>query len=272
MKPGRPMRESSRAQQCGVLLLAACMGCSNEVLLVGMCEGPASSSAVGEGADAGSPSTDITLPWASGFEAGFCDFRRVGGHCYARGNASYTLVTSPVRSATFAAAFTVTSNNTGTQARCGREGNLPKSAYYGAWFYVSPARIEKGNWELVKFEGRSTDTSETPHGLWGVELSQASDGQHRLSVYDFLHGRLLSTSGPPIPIESWFHVVVYLSRASDETGQLTLIQDGSTVLELTALETDDSQWGLWWVGNYGPNLSPAQTTVYVDDVTIDATM
>jgi hypothetical protein len=247
------------------------MGC-NEVMLVGMCESPARASAVDEGADAGSQSTDIALPWSSGFEAGFCDYRRVGGHCYARGKASYTLVTSPVRSGTFAAAYTVTSNETGTQARCGREGTLPKSAYYGAWFYVPRARIEKGNWEIVKFEGRSADTSETPHGLWGVELNQESDDQLRLSVYDFLRGRSLVGSGPPIPIETWFRVVVYISRAADATGQLTLIQDGTTVLDLTALKTDDSQWGLWWVGNYGPNLSPAQTTVYVDDVTIDATM
>jgi hypothetical protein len=39
-------------------------------------------------------------------------------------------------------------------------------------------------------------------------------------------------------------------------------------LDLTGIATDDSRWGEWFVGNFATALSPASSTVYVDDVTI----
>ena len=43
------------------------------------------------------------------------------------------------------------------------------------------------------------------------------------------------------------------------------------VLELTGLVTDDSAWGQWYVGNIANALSPSESTVYVDDITIGTT-
>ena len=272
MVPWRTTPHRLRVRHCWALLFSfICVGC-DKVLVVGVCEPGEGSAPDGGDDDAGSVSASISLPWASGFEDGFCDFRRVGGFCYQRGAASYKLVTSPVHSGTFAAAFTVSSDASasGTQARCARQGTLPERAYYGAWYYVPPVRIESGIWDLFHFQGGQSAGGDL-HGLWDVQLVQDSSGQLRLSVYDFLRQRQIELpSAAPIPIDFWFHLKFYFARASDTTGEITVLQDDQPVLDLTGIETDDSQWQQWYVGSYATGLSPPQATVYVDDVTIDA--
>ena len=224
------------------------------------------------GDDAGSDTFPIELPWVSGFESGFCDFARPLGYCYQRGTASFKLVTSPVHSGTFAAAFTVNSdiNAQGTQARCVRQGTLPVHAKYGAWYYVPEVPTVGGFWNLFHFEGQAPGVES--RGLWDVQLERGSDGQLRLSVYNFVAQHQIDLpDAPPVPIASWFHVEFYFARASDETGQVTLWQDGQSLLDLTNIITDDRRWGQWFVGNLAINQTPFLNTVYVDDLTIDAT-
>ena len=72
----------------------------------------------------------------------------------------------------------------------------------------------------------------------------------------------------PIPIGEWFHLELYLKRATDATGEIALYQDGELLIEATDLITDDSSFGQWYVGNYADGRTPADSTLYVDDVTI----
>jgi hypothetical protein len=44
------------------------------------------------------------------------------------------------------------------------------------------------------------------------------------------------------------------------------------VVDFANLITDDTDWGQWLVGNYAEALAPPESTVYVDDVTIRATL
>jgi hypothetical protein len=75
-------------------------------------------------------------------------------------------------------------------------------------------------------------------------------------------------NAPTIPIAAWFHIQFYLKRASDATGEVALYQDGQQLLDLQNLITDDSSYGQWYVGNIVSALTPPDSTVYVDDVTI----
>jgi len=61
------------------------------------------------------------------------------------------------------------------------------------------------------------------------------------------------------------------SGAADATGAVALYQDGEELLEVTNLITDDSTWGQWYVGNLATGLRPADSKLYVDDVTIRST-
>ncbi len=271
MEPQRTAPRGSRARLCWVIgFIAAGVGCNKE-LVVGMCAVSENSEADASYSDAGLDGASIDLPWHSGFEIGFCDFRRDGGFCYQRGTASFTLVSSPVHSGSFAAAFNVSSDTDapGTQARCVRQGTLPKRAYYGAWYYVPVAPVTAGFWNLFHFQGQSPGVD--LHSLWDVQLTQGADGQIRLSIYDFLTPRQIDIpAAPPIPFAQWFHVEFLFARAADGNGEIALFQDGNLLFDWNG-KTDDSDSGQWYVGSLAVGQTPKETTVYVDDVTIDAT-
>jgi hypothetical protein len=210
----------------------------------------------------------VDVPWTSGFETGFCDYGRAGGFCYADPDASYSSVDAPVHGGRHAAAFSVTSDPStqGVQARCFREGMLPREARYGAWFYIPVLANNTGNWNLMHFQG-----GDDLHNLWDVSLGSADDGSLYAYVLDFLNGAFRTPDpAPDIPIGSWFQLEFRLRRAADATGEVALYQDGELLMELTGLLTDDTDFGQWYVGNYADGLTPPDSTIYVDDVMIRA--
>lgn len=221
-------------------------------------------------AAARSAATDpIAVPWSTGFEDQFCDYDELAGYCYAEPGASYTTVTTPVHSGRFAAAFKVTAGDMNAhQTRCVRQGALPKAAYYGAWYFVPARATNTALWNLIHFQGGS---SSGQHGLWDVSLVNGTGGDLELVVFDFLNGATRRPTSRPIPIATWFHIELYLDRAADATGAVRLYQDGQETLEVTNLITDDSTWGQWYVGNLATGLTPADSTLYVDDVTLQST-
>lgn len=248
-------------------------GVSGEGGLAGEAQGGAPSGGGAAGGDdscgGGAPPavTDpIAVPWSTGFENGFCDFERVGGRCFADGAATYELVDSPVRSGNTAAAFTI-DVLTGYQTRCLLQGELPREAYYGAWYYVPSPTTNNSIWNLLHFQGGDPSAQ---HGLWDVSLRNGANGQLEAYVYDFLRGVNLFAAEPrPIPIGAWFHLEFYFLRAADATGAIALYQDGELLVEATGIVTDDSNFGQWYIGNIANALFPTQSTVYVDDITIE---
>jgi hypothetical protein len=215
----------------------------------------------------------VSLPWSTGFEDGFCDFAPPSGFCYAVGGGSYELVTSPVHSGRYAAAFSVNAAmDGGSQTRCVRQGAFPTALYYGAWYYVpEPVVVANGgNWNLFHYQGGAD-----LHGIWDMSLSSPSDGGLYAFVRDYVtFAASSSTTAPPIPIGRWFHFEVYVKRADDTTGEIALWQDGVLAGQLTGLATDDTDAGQWYVGNLASTdaIMPPASTVYVDDITIDTSM
>jgi hypothetical protein len=91
-----------------------------------------------------------------------------------------------------------------------------------------------------------------------------------MDVFDPLrHDDTIDSSGAPaMPIGAWFHVEMWLKRATDATGEVSVYQDGVSVLHLTHPITDDSTFQQWYVGNLSTNMNPVESTLYVDDVSV----
>jgi len=71
---------------------------------------------------------------------------------------------------------------------------------------------------------------------------------------------------PRLPIARWFHIEAYLAYAPDMPTELEIWLDGTSMLRLTLDEApSDLFWGL---GNEAGGLSPSESTLYIDDVTI----
>jgi hypothetical protein len=268
-------------------LLAACGSGCGRLILVGRDEvadgggpladnppvGPSDAFAGdGSGDDAAdSGLLPLAVPWSTGFEGEAGDSWIPGNAsaCYTTAGASFQIVTSPVHTGKHAAAFAVdTAVASPSQTRCLEQGVLPTAALYGAWYYVPAQATNAGNWNLLHFQGADVADGTVAHGLWDVSLANASDGTLHAVVYDFLRSRLLQTTYA-VPVGTWFQLEVFLQRSAAGTGRFTLLTDGQVALDLTGIATDDSRWGQWFVGNFATALSPASSTVYVDDVTID---
>jgi len=237
-------------------------------VVIGSCAGASAGEA---GASGSANEGAVGVPWSTGFEDGLCGYHSAQGYCYGRHGASLEIVQSPTpHSGKYAAAFTVSGNAIGaerSQARCVRQGAMPKSAYYGAWYLIPAVQISDGNWNLFHFLGGVSEGDS--HALWDISLANDADGALELSVFNFLTGSHPALSGvPPIPIGSWFHIEIQIVRSAQANGELTVYQDGVVALHLTNLITDDTDWGQWYVGNYARTLVPSLSTVYVDDVTI----
>jgi hypothetical protein len=247
-------------RRCETLLLALLSSACEPGLVVGTwkCPPPASDQALGN------PSKRLDVPWSTGFETGFW----AGGACYSDSDASYSIVDAPVHGGRSAAAFSVASHPSGLQARCFREGALPREAWYGAWFYVPVLAANAGNWNLMHFQGGAPGAL---HGLWDVSLGSAAGGTLSVYVLNFLGpSPPPAPNAPEVPIAAWFHLEFRLLRARDATGEVALYQDGTLLLERTGLTTDDTDFGQWYVGNFADALTPPDSTLYVDDVTIRA--
>jgi hypothetical protein len=215
----------------------------------------------------------FAVPWSTDFESGFCGWKPPSGYCYSQDAASYGLVTSPVHSGHFAARFTVSTdpNAPGTQTRCLQNGIMPRSAYYGAWYFIPEDRDNKSAWNLFHFTG-GTGPGTTLDPLWDLSLAHdAARGLH-LMVQGAVEGSagLYDTTGGGLPIGEWVHLQVYLKRAADATGQLKVLQDGEEIFSFDGI-TDASEWGQWYVGNWATDIEPSESTVYVDDVSITET-
>jgi hypothetical protein len=215
--------------------------------------------------------TPLVVPWTTGFENDdFNDWSEEdGGFCYTLGVATYSIVTTPVHTGKYAAAFKVDpAASSPSQTRCARQGALPASAYYGAWYYVPALETnDGGDWNLFHFQGAESPDAAVKY-LWDVSLINQADGAVAPWVYDFVNVQA-HTAGPAIPIATWFHLEVRLKRSAVDTGEFTLYLDGNAILDLAGLATDDTNWGQWFVGNYATTLLPSPSTVYVDDVTIE---
>lgn len=227
----------------------------------------------GSGADAApTPDPDASVgAWTTGFEDEFCDYASPTGFCYTAGPGSYSLVTSPVHSGKYAAAFTAQAVGDASvgpgQARCVEQGVFPSAAYYGAWYYVPAEAVNNGTYNLLHFQGAVPDGGRS---LWDVSLANTgSGGPLHIILYDFLNGMAPNANAvPPIPIGQWFHIEVYFKRAKDATGTLALLQDGTMAVNLTGLVTDPTDWGQWYVGIWADSLTPPASTIYVDDVSV----
>lgn len=219
----------------------------------------------------------IAVPWSTSFEDQFCDYKQAAGYCYADDDASFQIVSAPrPHSGRYAAAFRVNAADPkALQARCVRQGGLPTAAYYEAWYFVPVSAAANGNWNLWYFEGGSDENSQVP--LWNISLVSGPNGAPALTAYSPLDGgqRYPMRRTVAIPIARWFRIKFLLERASDATGRAALYQDETLLFDESQIVTDgpsSAVFGQWYVGNLASirGLAPADSTIYVDDVSVSA--
>lgn len=263
----------ARRASCAVLAAACELSACRPNVSIGSrtcSEDGRDDAALDQSVDASPP---IAPNWSTDFENRFCDYRLPGGYCYPDLPGLFEIVTSPHRSGQHAAAFKVTSDDdTANQARCVRQGALPSAAYYSAYYYVpGMATVKNGNWNLFHFNG-GVDWDHIEQ-LLDVSLVNAKSGGLQLALYGPPnHAQIGSTAtAPAIRIGDWFRIQLFVEHTTGTRGNVRLYQDDETILDVTNVVIGDWILGQWYVGNWAMGVVPANSTVYVDDVSISAT-
>ena len=145
----------------------------------------------------------------------------------------------------------------------------PSEAYYSAWFYI-PSPIAVGSWlSLHHFRGSTVGSPNDLTGIWDLNLYMLPGGGLAAQLGDFVQSfNLRQTLPTPVPFDTWVHFEVYLRKASDATGRVSVWQDGVLILDRPNVVTARSPLVIWEVGTGSDDVTPSPATIYMDDAAI----
>jgi hypothetical protein len=161
-----------------------------------------------------------------------------------------------------------TSSGAGVIARLYRRLELDGAAYYTAWFYLVEDHTPDSWWSIFLF--RAVKERNDSIDLWSVDLVRTQDNKLTVAVYDHANAKTIEAPGnPEVKIKQWFQVQAYLQVTPGQPSQLTLWLDGNQFLKLDNTTMVPKDQPLYWViGNGAAKLTPAVSTLFVDDAQI----
>lgn len=146
---------------------------------------------------------------------------------------------------------------------------LPDEAYYSAWYYFPQVYKPQVWWNVFQFKSKSPDG--VTNAMFSFNIGYRNDIMY-LYVYDKIlftaHGQ--GDGRLPIPVGQWVHIEAYLKKRFDNTGQLTVWQDGVKIIDVLNIRTifgEDDRLR-WSVNNYTDDITPSDPVIYVDDAVI----
>lgn len=194
-----------------------------------------------------------------------------GGYTWTAENGTLQVVTSPTRSGRYAMAATVVTpdNDKISSALASRRGLLPTEAYYSAWFYIPESITDTTYWLCFKFRSRSeASSSASAVDLWDVNLMPGSSTGMRVRLYRHDSGDEPPVASPDIPVARWFQLEAFLRAKSDTSGRLSVWVDGTLTFDVSGQPTVPSSFVEWSVGGVTERITPASSTIFVDDAAI----
>lgn len=209
--------------------------------------------------------------WAADMETGDLsqwDANNGGGE-YNSGKASSSASGDVARSGSWSAKMTITTPSSPTSGvrlfRWGESRSNP-ALYYSAWFYF-PRRYDAPEWWNIWQWKTSTSSANDPYFL--LDVGNRPDGSMYIYLYDWVKRVAYQQTAKNIPEGQWTHIEGYYRCASDNTGQVTIWQDGVQLLDVANVQTrysgGDCQWS---IDNYSSSLDPSPAIIYADDAAI----
>jgi len=154
-----------------------------------------------------------------------------------------------------------------------------QSYYYSAWYFIPELVQVDGNWNIFQFKAQLNKKSDV---FWKLEIRNNGAGQMVVvpvwkgpiagpHAGDAVDNKLYYQTKATISVGKWFHLEVFLKQSEEFDGQITVWQDGIELLNENNVRT---KWPRseqsWSVNNYGTNLEPNPTTLYIDDVVVSS--
>jgi hypothetical protein len=222
---------------------------------------------VGDGAEAGAACEDDSgapVPWTATFETGDLSEFACDGWQYLANGGTISVTTAQAHSGKYSMAATISapSGSPQTQAVMGKNVVLTDGAY-GAWYYL-PSTPTTNYWVILKVSTWGPETD-----FLDINIGSDSSGAPELLTYDHVSGAIGAMDGVPVPVGSWFHLVVLFSATPSSNGRVVVEQDGTVVINWAPQATTATNQMSLIVGSDTKYLVPEPYTIYIDDVTID---
>lgn len=160
-------------------------------------------------------------------------------------------------------------------ARLFRWRGNPREAYYSAWFYF-PEHYEPAEWWNV-FQFKSPHPNGTNWPIWVLNVRNTDDGEmmfylwHELTWHSYGLEHQLTSKITTIPVGQWVHVEAFYRRSTDESGSITVWQDGVKLYDVDNVQTALTDTIHWSLNNYTNEITPSDVTIYIDDAIISKT-
>jgi hypothetical protein len=150
-----------------------------------------------------------------------------------------------------------------------RDQPSPPDAYYGAWFFI-PASLQINSWlSLHHFGYHQTEGASEVLPVWDFHVYPTANGTLAARLYESSSTKSFDQSSPlPVAPATWVHFELRFRKAADATGQITVWQDETQILDVTGIVTAPTEWGQWDAGGGSNDATPSPASVYVDDATI----
>jgi hypothetical protein len=214
-----------------------------------------------------------TIRWSASHETGnFSEWERNdGGGIFNTGTGEATITTEVAHTGSHAAKLRITDadGTHGNQAvRIVRwnEADHTPAAYYSAWFYFPQVYRPTEWWTVFQFKSR---TAEQNDAFWQVDVWNRPSGEMYFSLWDWQNQQWYSQNLSTIPVGRWFQLEVYYKQAAENTGQVTVWQDGVQIFNIPNVQTMYPNSEVHWsVTSYTNDINPHAATIYVDDAAI----
>ena len=240
----------------------------------------AGSSAAGAGGSGGLPAGDVPVPgqlvWSTDHESGDISDWEDGGNYYGGeydwGDVAFGVDEGTGRNGSLGLSITI---NTGDREEPSQGVRLYRRiadspAFYTAWFRLEGAHTVEDWWSISLFHARDDTLSlENDVSLWDVRVVDMPGGEMALQFFDLdrMEGVTADARGYVQPGE-WFELAFYLDYRPPDASRIVVLRDGVLLFDVPALHTSLETNVFWALGNGAGHLSPAASTLYVDDASV----
>ena len=74
-----------------------------------------------------------------------------------------------------------------------------------------------------------------------------------------------------LPEQQWIHLEARYVPAVDDSGRITIWQDGVQLWDVTNVQTAFANNVYWSIANYTDDIQPSTASIYIDDAVISST-
>jgi hypothetical protein len=195
------------------------------------------------------------------------------------GNSRIEVVKGLARSGEYALLVQDNSHDTRDYPLAARNGPLPTDVYCSAWYYMpAPLRPSK-YWWFFLFRSRQApyDSVSKFRDEIALSFTPRSDGSVVTSLLQ--RSSMLPPDSPeldesvppvvelPVPVAQWFHIEVFHRTGTDDTGHVTVWQDGELTFDVGGRNSETNH-AEWMIGGVVDALTTNASQLYIDDAAI----